>query len=50
LPDRLEVHLRSCKIPKKKPTEEVSEASTLNSSGGSGNFSTPDMRNKPIKG
>lgn len=52
LPDRLEVHLRSCDKAhsKKKNLEE----GTINPGGsggiGNSNFSTPDMRNKPIKG
>ena len=53
LPERLEVHLRSCnKSAKKKDTNDLIESSIGSIGGKSTNsqFSTPDNRNKPIKG
>jgi hypothetical protein len=55
LPDRLEIHLRSCDkaYSKKKGEEEKSTAmhSSVGSIGGGGsNFSTPNLNNKAMKG
>jgi len=52
LPDRLQVHLKSCDkaYAKKSPNEESKSMPDKSTSGGNSNLSTPDLRNKPIKG
>ena len=39
LPDRLEVHLRSCKIPKNKPSQQPELESQMNTNASSGSSS-----------
>lgn len=51
LPDRLQVHLRSCdKAYAKKAVGGGGEMPSLGDKPTNSNFSTPDMRNKAIKG